>query len=201
VVALAALDFIVMHMNEIIFLIGLSVHVFLLVMMLASAKNARFQFWPPPSKRSWQYHSLWWSVRLLVACIGWLIYMENSSINIPYWLRFYVAIPGFIITFALGTVAAMQLGWANTHGVAENFVANGFYKYSRNPQYVFYSASFLLLGLWAASLKALVLLLLLSFGYLRAPFPEEKWLESKYGNAYLTYKNNVPRYLGWPKKA
>ena len=188
-------------MNVIIFLIGLSVHVFFLVMIFASAKNARFQFWPPPSKSSWQYHSLWWSVRLILACIGWLIYMENSSINIPYWLRFYLSMPGFIITFALGTVAAMQLGWANTHGVAEKFVASGFYKYSRNPQYVFYSASFLLLGLWAASLKALVLLLLLSFEYLRLPFPEEKWLESKYGNVYLTYKNNVPRYLGWPKKA
>lgn len=186
-------------MTEVVFLIGLAVNGFLLVMMHASANNERFQFWPPPSKNSWQYDSLWWSVRLLVVCIGWLIYVENSAINIPNWLRFYLAMPGFIITFSLGSVAAIQLGWSNTHGLAKEFVETGFYRYSRNPQYVFYSVSFLFLGLWAASLKALVLLLLLSFWYLRAPFPEEKWLESKYGSDYLNYKESVPRYLGWPK--
>lgn len=182
-------------MNNILFGIGLSVHLFLLVMMLISLKTDNFQFWPPPTKNSWQYYSMWWSIRLLVICISGIIYLDHSSINLSNGLRFYAAMPGFIVLFTLGTVAAGQLGWQNTHGVAEKFVVSGFYKYSRNPQYVFYSISFLCLGLWAASLKALLLLLLLSFWYLRAPFPEEKWLEEKYGEAYLNYKNRVARYF------
>jgi protein-S-isoprenylcysteine O-methyltransferase Ste14 len=184
-------------MNMIVFLIGVLVNAFLLSMMFASARHAQFQYWPPPGRHSWQYHSLWWSVRLLVVCICVLIYIEHSSLALPSWLRFYFAMPLFFLSFALGTVAAKQLGWANTHGIAEKFVARGFYKYSRNPQYVFYSVSFISLGIWAASAKALVLLTLLSFWYLRAPFPEERWLESKYGERYTTYKNRVPRYFGW----
>lgn len=185
-------------MSEITFLLGLSVNGFLLLMMFRSTKNERFQFWPPPNKNSWQYHSLWWCVRLLVICIVTLIYLDHSNIDVPYWLRFYISMPSFILTFILGSIAATQLGWSNTHGIAEKFVANGLYRYSRNPQYVFYSASFIFLGLWAASAKAFVLLLLLSFWYLRAPFPEEKWLEKQYGEEYLKYKLKVPRYLGFP---
>ncbi len=188
-------------MNQIIFLIGLLVNSFLLIMMIASSSNKRFQYWPPPSKNTWQYHSLWWSIRIIVLCISGLIYLDNSTLNIPQWLRFYLAMPGFVITFLLGTVAAMQLGWSNTHGVAQKFVARGFYRYSRNPQYVFYSISFLLLGLWVASFKALVLLLLLGVWYLRAPFPEEIWLEKQYGEKYLNYKKQVSRYFGRSGKA
>lgn len=185
-------------MNLAVFLIGLSINGFLLALMQASSNNERFQFWPPPSRNSWQYESLWWSVRMLVACIAWLIYTEHSSFNVPTWLRLYVAMPGFVITFSLGSIAALQLGWTNTHGIQDKFITSGFYRYSRNPQYVFYSISFLFLGLWAASLKAMVLLLLLAIWYLRAPFPEERWLASRYGDTFLNYKERVSRYMGWP---
>lgn len=183
-------------MIQIFFLIGLLINGFLLLMMFLSSGNDKFQYWPPPNKRSWQYHSLWWSVRILVICIGVLIYTDNSTIELPFWLRFYLGLPIFFATFILGSIAAVQLGWTNTHGIAENFVASGLYKYTRNPQYVFYSISFIFLGLWVASLEALILLLLLSFWYLRAPIPEEKWLEKQYGEEYLKYKRKVPRYFG-----
>ena len=186
-------------MVDLVFILGLIVHAFLLVMMLLSARQESFQFWPPPSKNSWQYHSLWWGIRILVACIGWLIYAEHSTLNLPDWLRFYVAMPCAITLFVLGTIAAKQLGWANTHGIADRFIRTGFYRYSRNPQYVFYALGFLCLGIWAASLKALILLLLLSVWYLRARFSEEKWLEAQYGREYLDYKNKVPRYWRWSK--
>lgn len=183
------------------FLIGLGVHTLLLVMMLASVRDPDFQFWPPPSKDTWQYHLLWWCVRLLVICIGWLIYSEHSSFNLPDWFRFYICMPLFVITFALGSIAAFQLGWRNTHGEAVKFVNTGFYKYSRNPQYVLYSISFLCLGFWASSVKALILLALLAMWYLRAPFLEEQWLEQQYGESYLSYKRQVSRYFGWSKNA
>lgn len=189
-------------MNETVFLVGLIVHTFLFAMFaLSYMSSGRFQFWPPPSKKSWQYHLLWWSLRLLIVCIAGVIYWDNSSLYCPAWLRFYLAIPTFIVTFVLGTIAASQLGWRNTHGEAVQFVASGVYKYSRNPQYVFYAVSFLFLGIWAASLYALILLSILSLWYLLAPFSEEQWLEKQYGEIYTTYKNRVPRYLGRRKQS
>ena len=177
--------------------IGLAINIFLLVLMLAASKIETFQFWPPPGNQTWQYHSLWWSIRLLVVCVCGLIVLDHSTLSIPAWLRFYVAAPVFLFTFFLGTVAAVQLGWKNTHGIAEEFVAAGLYRFSRNPQYVCYSTSFLMLGIWAASANALILLLTLSLWYLRAPISEESWLEKQYGDVYKAYKAKVPRYLGF----
>ena len=188
-------------MNEVVFIIGISIHLLLLVMMLVSTIKPDFQFWPPPRKGSWQYHLMWWSVRLLVICIGWLIYSEHSSLALPDSFRFFICMPLFVVTFTLGSIAAFQLGWRNTHGEAVKFINTGFYKYSRNPQYVLFSISFICLGLWASSIKAIVLLAFSAMWYLRAPFPEEKWLEQQYGVSYLSYKQQVPRYFGWQKSA
>ena len=188
-------------MNEIVFAIGLTVLFSIFIAFVYSSKNRQFEFWPPPEKDTWQYHLLWWSIRLLVISIGWLIYKDNSTMNISNWLRFYIAMPLFILTFSLGTIAAFQLGWRNTHGEAKKFISSGFYKYSRNPQYVLYSISFLFLGLWVGSLKALILLVSLGIFYLAAPFPEERWLEKKYGKDYISYKQNVPRYFRWKNNA
>ncbi len=184
------------NMSTILFLIGLLANFFLLVMLALSSAKQNFQFWPPPSRNSWQYRSLWGVIRVLVLCVALLIYFEWSTLDIPDWLRFYVALPIYILTAALGTLAFLQLGWRNTHGEAVELVETGMYKYSRNPQYVFYSISFIFLGIWAASVKAIVLLILASFWYLRAPFPEEKWLTEQYGEKYLAYKSRVPRYVG-----
>lgn len=181
--------------NQVVFSLALAVNLFLLAMMYGSEKSKRFQFWPPPSSNSWQYYALWWSIRIIVVCIIWLIYREHSTLGMPDNLRFYVAAPIFMASFLLGTIAAFQLGWRNTHGEAEKFVQNGFYRFSRNPQYVIYSISFLSLSVCADSLKALILLVLLSVWYLRAPFPEEKWLTDQYGETYEYYKKRVPRYF------
>ena len=188
-------------MNEIAFILGLIIHAFFFAMAASSISNDNFQFWPPPNRNTWQYHSLWSGVRALVLCIAFLIYSNNSTFALPHWLRFYFAMPGFIILFCLGSISAIQLGWNNTHGEASHFVTTGFYKYSRNPQYIFFSISFLLLGIWSASLKAFVLLLLSSALYLAAPFPEEKWLQKQYGKAYEEYKKRVPRYFPFFKHA
>jgi len=185
-------------MIKFIFIIGLAAYVFLLAMLIISEKNRKFQFWPPPSKNTWQYQSLWWSIRIIVLSIIWTIYTDHSTMGIPLWLRYYLAMPFFILSFILGFIAAFQLGWKNTHGEAAEFISTGFYKFSRNPQYVFFSISFFCLGVWADSLYAFNLLFLLALSYLFAPFLEENWLEKQYGKKYLNYKDRVPRYFGKP---
>ena len=107
-----------------------------------------------------------------------------------------MALPVFLFSFSIGMLGTYQLGWKNTHGIAEGFIDSGLYRFSRNPQYVLYSISFLSLAVLVASIKGAILLSLLAAWYLLAPFPEEKWLENKYGEAYREYKSKVPRYIG-----
>lgn len=183
--------------SDIAFSLGLAALLYLLLMMILSMFSQRTQFWPPPRRESWQYMTLWICIRLLVICIGVVIYYDHSSISISAPVRFYIALPIFILSFMLGSIAALQLGWRNTHGIADGFVRKGFYRYSRNPQYVFYAASFLSLGIVVASIQAVILLVMMAAWYLIAPFPEEKWLEKEYGDNYIAYKNQVGRYLGW----
>ena len=185
-------------MDTLLFIIGLLANAFLLTMLLLGQVKENFQFWPSTKHNSWQYRSLWGTVRILVVCIGLISWFEWSSLDIPNWLRFYVALPISVIAAMLGTTAFLQLGWRNTHGEAAGFIETGLYKYSRNPQYVFYSIAFIFLGILVASSKVIVLLVLVSFCYLSSPFPEERWLVEQYGEKYLAYKRRVPRYLGLP---
>ena len=69
------------------------------------------------------------------------------------------------------------------------------YAYSRNPVYV--ATMFGMLG-WAVLLPyaAIVLpLLLWAVLYILAPFLEEPWLEARFGDEYLAYKEKTPRFL------
>ena len=156
---------------------------------------SRNRFWPPPNKRSWQYQVLWWSVRIIVLSIILLAYLEWEAIYISPNLRYWVALPIFVISFLLGSSAAFNLGWKNTHGIENGFEERGLYRFSRNPQYVSFSISFIALSIFIASTKAMVLLWLLAAWYLIAPFPEESWLQERYGEQYSNYKRRVPRYF------
>ena len=183
-------------MKSFIFMVALIANGLLLAGLFSSLLNSqKKQFWPPPGQKTWQYHILWWSVRTIVLSIVALAYLEWGSLQLSDTLRYWVALPTFFLAFLLGSAAALNLGWTNTHGIENGFVDHGFYRYSRNPQYVLFSISFIAASVLIASSKALVLLWLLAFWYLIAPFPEERWLEERYGEKYLNYKKRIPRYF------
>lgn len=186
-------------METLLFSLLLTIILFLLLMTAVSHYRHDLQFWPPPDKQTWQYRSFWAAFRLLFIGLPTLIYFEWSAVPIADWLRFYLALPVLIVSTTLGSLAFVQLGWCNTHGEAAGFLQTGLYRYSRNPQYVFYVAAYLSLAVLVASGKVALLLVLLSLWYLFAPFPEERWLEQRYGEKYLAYKRRIPRYWGRPK--
>ena len=89
-----------------------------------------------------------------------------------------------------------SLGWGNAHGEAVELQTAGWFAYSRNPVYV---ASIVgMVGLSLAIESRLLHILLAAWGllYVVAPFLEEDWLEEQYGDAYRTYLQRVPRFLG-----
>jgi len=187
-------------MSDFLLTIGLVVNVLMITVLLIHFKMKK-PFWPPPNPSAWQIHWVWWSVRIVVICIIGLAIKEWGALGIPDSIRFYLALPLFLGSFVLGTVGFVHLGWRNTHGEADKFVQSGIYRFSRNPQYVLYSISFVSLGILVASWQAILLLVVLSGWYLVAPYPEEKWLEAHYGEEYLAYKQKVSRYIGWSKRA
>ena len=79
-------------------------------------------------------------------------------------------------------------------------VKSGPYRYSRNPQIVGWLTSLLGIAIVARAPKSLTLV---GFFFVihRLYFPmEERHLERTFGEEYLRYRSNVPRFLGLPKE-
>ena len=76
------------------------------------------------------------------------------------------------------------------------FVADGIYRFSRNPMYLSLAG---LLVAWAVYLQSAVSFLgIFLFIYLITQWqikPEEYWLEKKFGESYLAYKKKVRRWI------
>jgi protein-S-isoprenylcysteine O-methyltransferase Ste14 len=74
-------------------------------------------------------------------------------------------------------------------------ITNGVYRYSRNPQAMGIYTMFLGMVLLIGSLMNLVLLgLAVVFGHFGI-LGEESSLEQQYGDSYLEFKRNIPRYF------
>jgi protein-S-isoprenylcysteine O-methyltransferase Ste14 len=77
-------------------------------------------------------------------------------------------------------------------------VTDGVFRWVRNPMYVGLTAFLAGLAVMLASdwmlVTTVAFVLVIHFGVVRR---EERYLEAKFGDAYRTYKAQVPRY-GWP---
>ena len=83
-----------------------------------------------------------------------------------------------------------------THQPALAIISAGPYCYSRNPIYIALSLLYAGIGIAADNLWVLVLLVpLLVVVYTGVIAREERYLEAKFGEAYLRYKAKVRRWL------
>ena len=134
-----------------------------------------------------------------VVVIGWIWLIAVFSISlfapVNFGLLSWIGLPFFIIGIALNVVSmhsfAQFTGGLNTTGI---------YRHSRHPMYL--GGFFFLMGLclmgWSMSVWSIAFLALfiLSLPYYHwTALLEESFLEHKYGEAYLKYKQSVPRYL------
>jgi protein-S-isoprenylcysteine O-methyltransferase Ste14 len=83
-----------------------------------------------------------------------------------------------------------------TRRPATRLIRTGPFRYSRNPLYIFLSGMHIGIGLLANSLWVLGMLapalVIMSAGVIAR---EERYLEGKFGKAYLDYKASVRRWL------
>ncbi len=76
-----------------------------------------------------------------------------------------------------------------------NLINKGIYKVSRNPTYLFSYIAILGIAILSGSYILLILLILLIIFTHRIITNEECFLKKVYGNKYLKYKRDTPRYL------
>lgn len=112
------------------------------------------------------------------------------SIGVPI-----VAFALFIFGWAVGT---MRRGGASvpTHLPTDAIVDAGPFRISRNPIYLSMALLLIGIGIWANSIWflafAIVAVILLTRYVI---LPEEQYLEGKFGEHYLSYKDKVRRWI------
>ncbi|WP_287586570.1 phosphatidylethanolamine N-methyltransferase family protein [Candidatus Borrarchaeum sp.] len=108
---------------------------------------------------------------------------------------FWLGLPVYIIGIVLNVIAMYSFAQF-TKGVN----TTGIYRYSRNPMYLGASLFYLALCLmgWTLSVSGILLLVILIWWIIlshKAVLLEESFLEKKYGESFLRYKQRVPRYF------
>lgn len=180
----------------ILFGISLASVCIILLLSLVATRRDNLQFWPPPSKNSWQHRSF----LILFRCFLYpLIVLSVLEFNISEIETRYVAIAIGTLLFCVGFGFAiritLQMGWRNAFGEKRGLVTDGYFSKSRNPVYV---ATCVGLVGWALIINSTFVTVLLGFWaalYLLAPIFEEPWLEEVYGDEFRTYKNQVRRFF------
>lgn len=161
-----------------------------------SAWRSDFQFFPPPSKASWQHRTFLALFRLyLYPLIGLSLLVFEPLDGTRAWVQYGVGVVLLLIGFGMAIRITLYLGWRNAFGEKLGLITTGWFKWSRNPIYVF---TWLGMVGWAMIANHLLVTILLStwaIMYLVAPYFEEPWLEAEYGEDYFAYKQNVRRFL------
>ena len=178
--------------------VALLCEVALIVMLIWSILFPKRRLWPP-QRVNWLSHLMVWLPTLAVFGGAILVgFAEWNMLDWPLWLRWGVGLPLILAGNAVVWPAALGIGLDATSGAEAELKTDGFYRWSRNPQYV--ADMGLLIG-WAI-LSASPAVWIIAIGgviaFALAPFAEEPWLEKVYGERYRRYRNRVPRFFGFP---
>ena len=140
--------------------------------------------------------SLWSKKTKIITAVG----KTFSFVNII--LILFGALEIGDIEFFIGTtlylvgLVLLVIGILNFKGAPlDEPIKKGLYKYSRNPQmvsiYIMFLGMALIIGSWINLLFLAISIICAHFSILG----EEKALEEQYGESYLEYKQEIPRYF------
>jgi protein-S-isoprenylcysteine O-methyltransferase Ste14 len=184
-----------LNLKGILFVADIAVHYFLLSAMIWSVAFPKRRVWPPAQKHSWQYITIWTLFYLALALNVSLLVLDWNIWIISTPVRFLVGIPVIIIGTLLVTWGFATLGIKNTSGIKNEFITDGPYRFTRNPQYLGDVILFVGIILLSNSLYVALVHVLGGIVFLITPLAEEIWLEQQYGDQYVQYKNTTARFL------
>ncbi len=165
-----------------------------MLLLIWSILRPRRRIWPPGAV-SWKLYLIWGMFYLGAGLTVALMVLDWSTWTIPAEIRVAIGVPLTLLGAGLVIWGVRTLGLENTHGIRDRFVISGPYRFTRNPQYLGDIILFTGLILIANSARVTVILLLFVFSFILFPLTEEPWLEEQYGEDYLRYKNQAPRFL------
>lgn len=184
------------YLPDVLFLLSLVGMGAILILSAAAHLTQRFQFFPPPSGKSWQ-HSLFKNLfRLFLYPLIALTYVKfEVGEETSDTLR--LAFGGALLCIGIGFAfwITVQMGWRNAFGEKRGLKTDGWFRWSRNPVYVVTWIGLVGWGVIAQDTQATFLLSLWALMYLLAPIVEEPWLERKYGQEYDAYRKQVRRFI------
>jgi protein-S-isoprenylcysteine O-methyltransferase Ste14 len=124
---------------------------------------------------------------------------DDPSVHPALW---YVGNTGIIVGIVLCLAAMAWLGFGRSWGRKVNTLkTTGFYGFTRNPQIVLGFPSVLGVALRWPSWYSLGWMFLFGAMIHMMVLTEEEHLRDVFGEEYVTYCKEVPRYLGLRKKA
>jgi len=176
-------------------IVALSCHLFLGAILIWSILFPQRRIWPP-RRVTWLTQMMVWLPTIAIFAAAALVgLLEWNALDWPVWFRFGLGLPLILSGNIVVWRAAFGIGMDTTSGARSKLKTDGFYRWSRNPQYVADIA--ILIGwavlsgsssVWIVALGGVAVLAL-------APFAEEPWLEEVYGSPYRRYRDRTPRFL------
>jgi protein-S-isoprenylcysteine O-methyltransferase Ste14 len=177
-----------------VFALGVALGIANLAGYLASALGWS-TYWPLGDRDRWYY--VHWSISVgLNGCLVIVTVLDWGSIPLPRPHTTVIGAVLFVPFWLAGIWAGNDLGSDETMGLRGELRTDGWYRYSRNPQYTCYLVATVGFVLLASSWQVTVLCGLLASWWFVMPFAEEPWLREQYGEAYDRYCDRVPRFLG-----
>ncbi|QRV17331.1 phosphatidylethanolamine N-methyltransferase family protein [Haloterrigena salifodinae] len=177
-----------------VFVVGVGLALANLTGIVASALGL-VSYWPP-GERDRTYYVHWGISHSLNVVMLALTYLSWNSLGLPRGPSLAAGAALFVAGYGVAITAGLDLGVEETKGLAGDLRTGGWYRYSRNPQYVGYVVATVGFALLANSgLVAVVCAIYLGW-WLSLPFAEEPWLREQYGEEYERYAERVPRFVG-----
>lgn len=176
------------------FVAGLAVCLGGLAAIVASALGL-VDYWPPGERgpKFYLHWALSHSFSLSLFVVG---YFDWNSLGLPRPPAFVAGVALFVPGFVVALAAGADLGSEETKGLTGELRTDGWYRYSRNPQYAGYAVATVGFALLANSTLATVLCACYLGWWVSLPFAEEPWLREQYGEEYERYADRVPRFVG-----
>jgi protein-S-isoprenylcysteine O-methyltransferase Ste14 len=149
----------------------------------------------PVGARDWSYYAFWGLTHLLngalvgVAALQWRVVELPTSVTAT-------ALGCFFVGFTVAVLAGLDLGVEETQGLPGELRTDGWYRFSRNPQYVGYVLATVTFPVWTGAPLSVPLCGAYLCWWFLFPLAEEPWLRDRYGEAYDQYAQRVPRFVG-----
>lgn len=180
---------------KLLFIITVFSEILLLISLIITLVKPKYRIWPPPRKNSWQFWFTW--ILMIISTFGVILLgiIDWDSFLLSHWLRYPIGL--LLITFGsfIGLWAIKTLSIHSTLGLKGNFITNGPYKYTRNPQYLGDIVIIIGIILLSNSFLALITGILGILWFLIAPFTEEPLLKEQFKEDYNEYCKKVPRFI------